>query len=75
MAADNWTLCPKCNIDREAEADAKDAFAVSQYGKVPINEYHNLLIEAGDFRESVPELIERSHTVRKLQHWYFRKYL
>ncbi len=63
MSADNWTQCPKCNFDREAEADAKDAFAESQYGKVPINEYHNLLTEAAAFRESVPDLIEEDRTL------------
>lgn len=46
MSADNWTTCPRCTINRDAEVAKAKAKADAKYGKVPAQEFMELLVQA-----------------------------
>lgn len=39
MSADNWTICPRCKIKREAACEKERARIQKLYGKVSAEEY------------------------------------
>lgn len=39
MSADNWTTCPRCRAEAEAEKMRLCQEAIDQYGKLPVEEY------------------------------------
>ena len=52
MSADNWTTCPKCQIEVEAKTWKRVKKANEAYGKVDAAEYLRLLNHAN---EPIPE--------------------
>jgi len=43
MSADNWTVCPRCYKNEENEQDRLVGKARNSYGKVPEEEYLELM--------------------------------
>lgn len=39
MSADNWAVCPRCNLVASRAADERAAAVTTLYGKVPLEEY------------------------------------
>lgn len=52
MSADNWGMCPKCVNDQEKWIEEARLKLVTQYGKIPANEY---ILKAKEL-EVCPEL-------------------
>lgn len=58
MSADNWAVCPQCNIRKQHEATEKDVSAAASYGKIPSEEYMQSLREAAEFRKNLVETLD-----------------
>lgn len=46
MSADNWTICPKCNVNLTKTSERAKLEAGEAYGKVSPEEYLNMLKQA-----------------------------
>lgn len=55
MSADNWTICPKCNIDFEKKEKKIKLDAKNAYGNVSEEEYRELVKKA-----STPMVLEET---------------
>lgn len=42
MSASNWTPCPRCSAEKQAEKDRQKKAAQEAYGKVPVEEFDRL---------------------------------
>jgi hypothetical protein len=50
MSADNWGICPKCKLDEIKRIEDLKLKAGEAYGKIPPEEYLELLDEASKTR-------------------------
>lgn len=46
MSANNWAICPRCAIKATREKDKLKTRAESEYGKIPISDYLELVKKA-----------------------------
>lgn len=60
MSADNWTTCPRCSINKDTAAAKAQAKADAKYGKVPAQEFMELLAQAEALKEA-----EMTQTMRE----------
>lgn len=51
MSADNWTICPKCRHEAQAELDERRDAVSAMYGTVPVDEFDAA-------RAAVPDAID-----------------
>lgn len=51
MSADNWRVCPRCELNRVKQADKAAADAAKAYGKVPLVEYKRMEQKAAGIRD------------------------
>ena len=42
MSADNWAICPRCNVDLQIKTIAFEQLVKEQYGKIPIEEWEKM---------------------------------
>lgn len=63
MSADNWRTCPQCLMESQHKKDMLVAKAVSEYGKMPREEYLKLT-------ESIKKPIKIDETLREDYEFY-----
>lgn len=54
MSADNWGICPKCNIKFKEDQEKAEEL----YGKIPVEEYKKMLSETKDPEDNTSTLRE-----------------
>lgn len=67
MSADNWARCPRCEDDLKKDVTGRIAQARSQYGKIPIEEFQQLM-------KSMAELETSYHTPGIERHQFREDY-
>lgn len=54
MSADNWAICPRCKLNEENAIKALDYKIEQDYGKVSIDDFIVMRLEAQQRREALP---------------------
>lgn len=62
MSADNWAICPRCKVRRQAEADAARVAAEAAYGTASIEEFDRLRGKAANLAAWVDADVPETRT-------------
>lgn len=65
MSADNWTQCPQCRKNEEANVDDLDKRVVESYGKVSADEYLKLVKQSREAADALSNHSSAKDTLRE----------
>lgn len=67
MSADRWSMCPRCEVNRQLAAAVAAAEVEAAYGKVTVEDFDLLRARADDLAQQVdnPGLVNGNETFRE----------